>query len=543
VHVAANGEIDLPIDDLSALSLTEKEQRHQEILYAEASTPFDLISGPLFRTRLIKLAAQDHIFILTAHHVIFDGWSTNVLYSELSELYNASIKGQKASLPTALTFSAYAERQHGQLNSSDRATTEAFWLDQFKTLPTALQLPTDRPRPNLRENSGATKRFVFPPDVLKAVRKAGAKQGSTLFATLLSGFSLLIHRLAQQDDVVIGIPVAGQAQLDNGSTLVGHGVNFLPIRSHLEPQQSFAHFLKQTRKTLLDAQDHQDYTYGTLLHKLKIPSDPARLQLVEVQFNVEQVGAGLKFEGLTVDLSANPKTHVNMDLFFNFIDRGNELWLDCDYNTGLFDAATIDRWFGHLNAILQAFIANAEQPAAQVSLLTQDQIQEILVTWNATGTTYPRELPIQQVFEQQVERTPDAIALVGESASLTYSELNEKANQLARFLRKSGVAAGDRVAVSLNRSLEVIVSLLAILKAGAAYVPVDPSYPASRLSFLIEDSEAKVLLTHRSIASGLPALATNILILDQDGPSSPLKPPATWAPRPSTRILLTGWPT
>jgi len=523
VHVSANSEVNLPVDDLSALSAAEKQDAKDQILYTEASTPFHLIQGPLFRTRLIRLAAEDHILVFTAHHIIFDGWSTNVLFSELSELYNASVKGQSASLPAALTFSEYATTQHAQLNSPERAKVETFWLDQFKTVPNALQVPTDHPRPALRENAGATKRFVFPPEVLKAVRKAGARQGSTLFATLLSGFSLLIHRLSQQEDVVIGIPVAGQAQLENGGTLVGHGVNFLPIRSHLQPEQSFAQFLKQTRKTLLDAQDHQDYTYGTLLHKLKIPSDPSRLQLVEVQFNVEQVGAGLKFEGLTVDLSANPKTHVNMDLFFNFIDRGSELWLDCDYNTGLFDESTIDRWFGHLNAILEAFVANAEQPAGQVSLLTAEQLQQILVNWNATDATYPREQSIQNVFERQVVATPKAIAVIGGSDSLTYSELNEKANQLARFLLKSGVAHGDRVAVSLNRSLEVIVGLIAILKVGAAYVPVDPSYPASRLAFLIEDSQAKVLLTQRAIASELPALQTTLVLLDQDWPAVALE--------------------
>jgi amino acid adenylation domain-containing protein len=523
VHVSAAGGIHLPIDDLSSLAPAEQEARREEILSAEASTPFHLVSGPLFRTRLIRFSAQDHTLVLTAHHIIFDGWSTNVLFSELSELYNAALKNKPASLPAPTAFSEYATRQHAQLNSPERASTEAFWLDQFKTVPNALQIPTDRPRPSLRENSGATKRFVFPPEVLKAVRKAGARQGSTLFATLLSGFSLLIHKLAQQEDVVIGIPVAGQAQLEDGGSLVGHGVNFLPIRSHLDSEQSFGQFLKQTRKTLLDAQDHQDYTYGTLLHKLRIPSDPSRLQLVEVQFNVEQVGAGLKFDGLTVDLSANPKTHVNMDLFFNFIDRGNELWLDCDYNTGLFDAATIDRWFGHLNAILEAFIADAEQPAAQVSLLTPSQLHQILVTWNATDAVYPRELPIHQVFEQQVEKTPDSIALIGENASLTYFELNEKANQLAQFLQKSGIAPGDRVAVSLNRSLEVIVSLLAILKTGAVYVPVDPSYPATRLSFLIQDCQAKVLLTQRLIESTLPKLDINIIVLDHDWPAIALE--------------------
>jgi amino acid adenylation domain-containing protein len=523
VHVTAAVAIDLPVDDLSGLSHVEQQDRREQIVFTEGSTPFDLIAGPLFRTRLIQFSEQDHTLVMTAHHIIFDGWSTNVLFSELSELYNAALKSQPAALPAPTLFSDYAAAQHAVLNSPERATIEAFWLDQFKTLPTALQIPTDRPRPSLRENAGATKRFVFPPEVLKAVRKAGAKQGSTLFATLLSGFSLLVHRLAQQDDVVIGIPVAGQAQLENGGSLVGHGVNFLPIRSHLDSKQSFASFLKQTRKTLLDAQDHQSYTYGTLLHKLKIPSDPARLQLVEVQFNVEQVGAGLKFDGLTVDLSANPKSHVNMDLFFNFIDRGSELWLDCDYNTGLFEEATIERWFGHLNAILAAFVANSEQAAAEVSLLTAEQLQQILVEWNATDAVYPRELPIQRVFEQQVERTPDSIALVGEDASLSYFELNEKANQLARYLKNSGVKPGDCVAVSLHRSLEVIVSLLAILKAGAAYVPVDPAYPASRLSFLIADSKARLLVTQRSIEATLPKLDLNLVVLDHDWPTVALE--------------------
>ena len=522
IHVAASASVDpqvgLPIDDLSALPVGERQERHKQILHDEASSPFDLASGPLSRARLIKLAEQDHVLVLTAHHIVFDGWSTNVLYSEMSELYNAAVRHQTAALPAVLNFSEYAAQQQKDLTSTDQAKVEAFWLDQFKTLPTALQIPTDRPRPALRENAGATRRFVFAPELLKAVRKAGAKQGSTLFATLLSGFSLLIHRLAQQDDVVIGIPVAGQAQLQNGGTLVGHGVNFLPIRSHLEQQQSFSNFVKQTRKTLLDAQDHQSYTYGTLLRKLKIPSDPARLQLVEVQFNVEQVGAGLKFDSLSVDVSANPKTHVNMDLFFNFIDRGNELWLDCDYNTGLFDAATIDRWFGHLSAILDALVADAEQPASAISLLTAAQLEQILVTWNNTQAAYPRETPIHRVFEDQVSLTPDAIAVVGATGTLSYFELNEKANQLAWFLKKAGITAGSSVAVSLDRSLEVIVSLLAILKAGAAYVPIDPSYPASRLSFLVQDSKAKVLLTQRSIAAELPELATTLILLDQEWP-------------------------
>jgi amino acid adenylation domain-containing protein len=524
VHIDA--EIALPLErhDLSALAPEEREAKLKELIAQQAATPFDLQHGPLFRSRLVKLAATEHVFILTAHHIIFDGWSTNVLYSELSELYNAAVVDKAATLPATLTFSQYATDENTRHKSEENSEVEAYWLSEFKTTPSVLQLPTDRPRPAMRGNEGASKRFVFPPEFLKAVKKAGAKQGSTLFATLLAGFSQLIHRLSQQDDVVIGIPMAGQSLLENGSTLVGHCVNFLPIRSRFDAGQSLADYFKQARKKLLDAQDHQNYTYGTLLRKLKIERDSSRLPLVEVQFNVETVGAGLKFDGLTIDLAANGKTHVNMDLFFNFIDRGNELWLDCDYNTGLFDEATIERWCGHLQAILQAFVDDATQTSGQVSMLTAEQKQQLLVDWNATATDYPRTSSIHRIFEEQARRTPASIALTAGDKSLTYAELNEKANQLAHFLETSGVEPGARVALCLDRSLEVIAGLLAILKVGAAYVPIDASYPASRLSFLIEDSQAQALLTDRATAAKLPALATNVICLDADWPAIALEP-------------------
>ncbi|HEX3941159.1 MAG TPA: aminotransferase class III-fold pyridoxal phosphate-dependent enzyme, partial [Acidobacteriaceae bacterium] len=302
VHVAAQTTLALEQDDLSSLSPGEREKTLESLLAREASTPFDLHRGPLFRFRLVRLERTKHVLILTAHHILFDGWSTNVLYRELSELYNARTKGVGAEMGTPLALHEYAAAQTRRHGSRELAAVESYWMDQFKTLPAPLQLPTDRPRQALRTNSGATKRYVFPGELAKSLRMAGARQGSTLFATLLAGYSLLIHRLCQQNDVVIGVPMAGQSQIENGSTLIGHCVNFLPIRSRYSPEEPLSQFLKQTRKTLLDAQDHQDYTYGTLLRALKVPRDPSRLQLVEVQFNLEQVGAGLNFNSLGVDL-------------------------------------------------------------------------------------------------------------------------------------------------------------------------------------------------------------------------------------------------
>jgi amino acid adenylation domain-containing protein len=511
--------LSLERDDLSGLSETEKAAHLKELIQHEGSTAFDLEHGPLFRLLLVRMSATEHVLLLTAHHIIFDGWSTNVFFGELSELYNAAISGKEASLGTPLSFHEYAAKQSEQSGSTEQKATEEFWLSQFKTIPSPLQIPTDRPRMAVRGHEGATKRFVFDPELFKAVRKAGARQGSTLFATLLGTCAFLIHRLCDQDDVVIGIPMAGQSRVENGSTLVGHCVNFLPIRSGFQPEQPLAEFLKQTRRTLLDAYDHQDYTYGTLLHTLRLPSDPSRLQLIEVQANVEQVGADLQFSNLTADLRANGKTHVNMDLFFNFIDRGKELWLECDYNRGLFDDATIDRWFGHLEAILRTFVASAEIPGTQVSLLTAEQEKQLLTDWNRTAAQYPGDSSIHRVFEQQAARTPSAVALVSKDQSLSYSELNEKANQLARYLLQAGVTPGSRVALCMQRSLEVTVSQLAILKAGAAYVPVDPAYPAPRMQYLVKDSGAKVLLTQQALAATLPELDVTLLFVDHDWPA------------------------
>lgn len=522
VHTSYRLPIPFETMDLSVLSAEEQTARYRELLQREASTPFDLFRGPLFRIRLVRMEAEKHVLVLTAHHIIFDGWSTNVFYRELGQLYNASVSGKPAITGAGVAFSEYAIEQNRRLSTAEDAATEAHWLKQFETIPPPLQLPTDRPRPALRGNDGATRRFIVTPESYQAIRKTGARQGCTLFATLLAAYALLIHKLSQQDDVVIGIPMAGQALIENGSSLVGHCVNFLPVRSSYAPNQSIEDFLKKTRTTLLNAQEHQNYTYGTLLRKLKIDRDPSRLQLVEIQFNVEQVGGGLRFDGLQVDLSANPKTHVNMDLFFNFVDRGTELWLDCDYNTGLFEETTITRWFGHLEAILRAMVDDVRRPLREISLLSPRQTEEILVAWNSTAAEYPRYSSVHRVFEQQATLTPNRVAVTGERA-LTYSELNEKANQLARYLQTSGVKPGARIAFCLERSLEAVVSMLAILKTGASYIPVDQSYPAARLSYLIEDSRAEALLCHRAFAARLPGIQTNVICLDVDWPSVALQ--------------------
>ena len=461
------------LDDLSALGEVTRRAWIEKIAEDEARTPFDLNHGPMVRVRLIKLDEREHHLMFTSHHSVCDGWSTNVILDELSRSYSAMHKGETCKLPQAMSFSVYAEAQRQHFTSPQCESTEKYWLEQFKRPVPQLDLPLDRPRPSVRSNKGATRRRHVSSEIHQAVKKAGAQHKCTLFATLLAGFQALLGRLSGQDDIVVGIPAAGQSILED-ATLVGHCVNFLPVRADLSSDPSMSEFLGQVRRTLLDAYEHQNYTYGRLIQKLAIQRDPSRLPLLEVQFNLERVGAGMSFSGLEVEVDPNSKAFVNQDLFLNVIESDAGLVLDCDYNAGLFDAATIDRWLGHYETLLKGIAADAEQPLSRLPLLSEAETRLITVKWNDTQSDYPSELCVHQLFEEQARRTPEAIAVVCEDAQLTYAQLNEKADQLAAYLTELGVGSGSLVGVFVERSVEMIVALMGVLKAGAAYVPMDP---------------------------------------------------------------------
>ncbi len=507
--------LNLAIDDLSKLSEVSRCSWIEKIDKDEARGPFDLSHGPLVRARLVKLSEREHYLIFTSHHSVCDGWSTNVILDELSTLYSAMRDGRSGDLPAAMSFSAYAESQQRHFASAQCGSTENYWLEQFKRPVPLLDLPLDRPRPSVRSNSGATRRRHVSSEIHKAIKRAGAQHKCTLFATLLAGFQVLLSRLSGQDDIVVGIPAAGQSILED-ATLVGHCVNFLPLRADLAGDPSMSEFLTQVRRTLLDAYEHQNYTYGRLIQKLAIQRDPSRLPLVEVQFNLERIGTGMNFSGLEVEVGPNAKAFVNQDLFLNVIESDDGLVLDCDYNTGLFEAATIDRWLGHYETLLKGIAADANQPVSRLPLLSEAETRQITVEWNNTQSDYPKELCVHQLLEEQARRTPDSIAVVCEGVQLTYAELNEKANQLAAYLAELGVGVGSLVGVFVERSVEMLVALMGVLKAGGAYVPMDPTYPAARIAFVLEDAKASVLLTQKRLIGLLPTSAARVICLDAD---------------------------
>jgi len=507
--------LEIPVEDLSAVPPSEREARLEQAKRDTSGKSFDLLNGPLVRATLFRLEPQHHALIFTSHHIVCDGWSTNVLLDELGKIYSARIRGANPQLPVPVQFSDYALQQSQASAGQQTVEARAYWVKEFESLPPALDLPADRQRPALKSFQGATYRAHIDAATYRQIKTAGAKQGCTLFATLFSGFISLLYRLTGQSDIVVGIPTAGQSLLENGN-LVGHCVNFLPLRTRVKEDQAASDLLQQTKRKLLDAYEHQGYTYGTLIRNLKLRRDPSRLPLVEVQFNLEKVGARLDYSSLQVEVDPNGKSAVNFDIFLNIVESDKGLTIDCDYNSDLFDRETIARWIGHFQTVLKAMAANPSQALDHLPLLNDSEREQILVTWNNTSCEYPRHKCVHQLIEEQAAGKPNSMALTFETQSLTYSDLNRRANQLAHHLIKIGVRPGSLVGVAVERTPDMLVGLLAIWKAGAAYVPLDPAYPRERLSFIIEETALPVLLTQSKLVPNLPVFDTRLVCLDRD---------------------------
>jgi amino acid adenylation domain-containing protein len=510
MHIGKAGSFDYPVSDLSAKSPKEAERAYAEILDTDAHTPFDLVKGPAVRAHLIKLPGDSHALMITAHHIICDGWSINVLVNELSQIYGDLCRGVQPQLPDALPFSSYARAQ-AQRDPAVVAKTEKFWLEQFAQRPQALELPTDRPRPSEKTFNGASLCRRIDAKLYQAVKKAGARQGSTLFVTLLAAFQGLMGRFAGQNEVVVGVPTAGQSLLED-QILVGHCVNFLPIRGAWTGETKVSEYLTATAKRVLDAYEHQDYTFGTLVRKLALPRERGRLPLAEIQFNLERLADRIEVAKLTIDVAPNAKAFVNFDLFLNVIESADGLRMDCDYNTDLFDAATVAHWLDCYQALLEAFVADASQRLDRASCIPMSD-QQLLTRINATGIDYPRDSTVHALIEAQAIATPNEIAVQFGEDTLTYQALDRRANQLANLLREriAGEKTGRMVGVSIDRSLDMLVALIAVLKAGCAYVPLDPMHPAARLRYILGEAEVAALISDGSenaklVREGVPVI-------------------------------------
>ena len=510
-EILSQVEINCPILDFGTDQATVQQQTEQW-LKEESEKPFDLSQGSLVRWHLLKLEPELHLLVLTTHHIIADGWSMGVILRELGELYSAKCQGVSAALKTPKQFRELIEWQSQPSQGEELKKQQAYWLATLVN-STVLNLPTDQPRPALPSYQANRQSLILDSQFTEQLKQFSRKQGFTLLMTLLSVYNVLIHRLTGQDDILVGLPASGRALLDSEG-MVGYCTHFLPIRSQLVGNPTFADYLKQMRGVLLSAYEHQDYPFALLLNQLNLPRNTSRSPLIDVSFNLEPVISLPKMRGLEVSLLPQKISFTDRDLHLNVTEMEGEALIDCDYNTDLFKDETIGRWLGHFQTLLEAVINDPQQHLRELPLLSPAQRQQLLVNWNNTKTDYPQDQCIHQLFEAQVERTPDAIAIVFENQQLTYRELNGRANQLAHYLQSLGVGPEVLVGISVERSLEMIVGLLGILKAGGAYVPLDPDYPQERLSFMLEDSQVKVLVTQEKLLESIPEHQPEIICLD-----------------------------
>ncbi|GJL50632.1 MAG: hypothetical protein NPIRA01_18590 [Nitrospirales bacterium] len=493
----------------------DEEEIVCSILKREMMEPFDLVNGPLFRCTLLKVGYEAYVFIFTAHHLVYDGWSSMIVIDEIRAVYASMCQGRTHELPRPVPYSQFVAAQLESEKSQAMNDSLAYWVSRLSNSPSNLTLPTDRPRPNTRTCSGATANLNFSDDLFKRIKQSAQRQRTSLFSLTLSAFKVLLFRLSGQDDLIVGIPTAGQASLEN-KTLVGHCVNLLPLRSQVHCRDSFKNFLSSIKSTVLDAYDHQDCTFGRILQELELPRNSSRTPLVEVIFNLEHDGAEEPFFNLETQVRETPKHAVIFELAFNLHEDDKGLSLECFYNSALFDEETINRWIKFYTTILEGIVENPESSIAQLPLLSEEERRHLLIECNQTDYECEYKSGIPQLFESQVLRTPDSIAVVCAQQHLTYEELNRQSNQVAHYLRGQGVGPGVTVGLCVERSVEMVVALLAILKAGGTYVPLDPNYPSERLAFILGDAAVRVLLTQTSLRAQLPKLDTQTIFLDEE---------------------------
>jgi amino acid adenylation domain-containing protein len=505
MRIAPSLSIEIPLVDLSGGEMASVEERISELQKEEVETPFDLVHGPLFRTRVLKLSDTRHVVLLTAHHIICDGWSTGVLMRELGADYSAACGVAPENVDEPVHFSEYAERQVELLRGEEFTRDKAFWLDRLSGQLPVLDLPTDRPRPPQRSYAAFREDLELDPDTVKAFKRLGTKHGCTPFMSLLAAYEAFLFRITGQSDLIVGMIAAGQP-VAGTPDLVGHCVNLLPIRSEIDGAMPFSEFLTSMRGIVLDAFEHQSCGYGRLLDNIVLPRDLSRVPLVATTFNVDPTMQGVSFHGLNVRVMSNPRSFETFDLFFNIVDRQTSLTIECTFNRNLFDRTTIRRRLDEFQALIAGIVVDASRPINALPILPEEEEQRLLVEWNQTNESFREDLCVHQLFEEQADRIGSAVAAVFPRAdsSLTYAELEQHSNRLARYLRSNGVREGDHVALCIERSQDMLIGLLAVLKAGAAYVPLDPTSPPKRMETMLEDSGATALLTQESMLEVLP---------------------------------------
>jgi amino acid adenylation domain-containing protein len=539
--ISPRGSLQADLLDLTAQPAAAQAEALTRVKRAAVTTPFDLAVGPLVRATLVRLAPTRHELVLTVHHIVCDGWSFGVIARELMALYDAIAAGRPAALPPADSFHDYVMGAREPERARAAEADERYWVSLFDGSVPVLGLPTDRPRRPVRQFASRREDLSLEPALVEATRKLGARSGASLFATMFSVFAGLMGRLGGDSDVVIGVPSAGQA-VTGMNNLVGHCVNLLPVRVLADPAVPVHALLRHGRERVLDAYDHPHCTFGRLLSRLQIGRDAGRLPLVSVQFNLDTAIAAseLSRPGLEANLASNSREFEIFDLFVNASQANGAVVLECQYNTGLFDALTVRRWLDLYKVAIERAVSDAEQPVAALFAATVGDA-EAVARWNATAAAYPRDARVEHLVTAQAGRSPQAVAVIDVEGTLTYLELEQRANALAAALHARAVGPGQLVGLACGRNRHLLVGMLGILKSGAGYVPLDPAFPADRLAHMSTDANLQCLVTDASVTPDAGTAAASGLLrfrLEELAPATQA-PPLQWDTSAPAYVIYT----
>ncbi|WP_445251739.1 MULTISPECIES: non-ribosomal peptide synthetase [unclassified Microcoleus] len=495
--------VSIPTIDLQNLSPNQQETAALQLATDAAQCPFDLAAGPLFKVTLLQLSETEHILLLNLHHIVADGWSIGVLIRELGTLYTAFVKNGISHLPALpVQYADFAEWQHQWLQGEVLETQLAYWRQQLNGI-TALNLPTDRQRPAVPSYRGAKQFIMLSPALSEALKSFSQQESATLFITLLAAFQTLLYRYTGQVDIAVGTPIANR-NLSEIEALIGFFVNSLVLRTDLSGNPTFRELLHRVKNVAMAAYAHQDLPFEKLVEEMHPDRELSRNPLFQVSFSLQNTPvAALELPGIAGEAIDFDAGTAKLDLECHLWENAGSIQGQFVYSTDLFDSGTIARMAGHFQTLLEAIVANPKQHLSDLALLTAPEYQQLLIDWNDTQRDYPQNQCFHQLFEERVALAPDAVAAVFENQQLTYRQLNSRANQLARYLQQLGAAPEVLVGLCVERSLEAIVGLLGIIKAGAAYLPLDPTYPQERLNFMLEDAQVSILVTQQHLAKNL----------------------------------------
>ena len=518
-NIASHGQFSLQLIDLSAVRETERDAVMASQSRDELAQPFNLSVGPLIRGRLLKFGAHENVLLITMHHIVSDGWSIGVLTRELAALYESSRAGKPNPLPPLpVQYADYAHWQQQRLTNPELQEQLTYWREHLHGAPELLHLPTDHSRPATQSYRGANVPIFLGGDLTQGVKGLSRSLNLTLAMTLYVGWSIVLSRLSGQQDIVIGMPVANRRRTELEG-LIGLFVNTLAVRVRLDDDPAVIDLLQRVKEIMVGAQAHQDVPFEQVVDAIQPQRSLSHAPIFQVMFVLQNTPRRLtEIPGLLLSEQEVLPDSAQFDLSLSLYESADGIGGYLNYATDLFDHATLKRWVSYLKVVLQGMVERSDQPVSRLSLMNEDERRALDKLFSGELTQYPDQKLIHELFEEQVAQTPETLALVHDGQSLTYAELNAKANQLARHLWLRGLGPDQLVGLCVNRSLEMFVGLLGIWKAGGAYVPLDPSYPAERLAYMMEDAAPSFVLTQGHLLDRLPATAAQVIALDSGWP-------------------------